>query len=262
MQNCSFQQNSFNIVGVSFNNGHMNRPTNFSWGIALREKTKLFKSFHPIRINRLAVKLQHLLGSRQSSLCLSRVWQLVGLAVSMLSFLSLPSKIRQTILKRETWLVLDNERSREKTHLCFWISWIPPRWYPNRSEGLSLQSFLIKAVALRVMFLGNSIASIPFKMMLYVLIGSGPVNGGVPLNKNEEKIKKLKIKRWLKTLTRQKLKHQHSQRPIISTYVMTTIQDNLGSNVLCELNVLSKIKEFCYKPTLFAYPAFHRKSKF
>lgn len=45
-----------------------------------------------------------------------------------------------------------------------------------------LQSFLMSAIALRVMDLGNSIASIPFKIILYVFIGSAPVKGGVPVS--------------------------------------------------------------------------------
>ena len=44
-----------------------------------------------------------------------------------------------------------------------------------------LHNFLIKTVAFRVIVRGNSMASIPFRMILYVFIGSAPVNGGVPV---------------------------------------------------------------------------------
>lgn len=38
----------------------------------------------------------------------------------------------------------------------------------------------MSALAVLVMFLGNSTASMPFRMELYVFMGSGPVKGGVP----------------------------------------------------------------------------------
>lgn len=44
------------------------------------------------------------------------------------------------------------------------------------------QSFLMRAVALRVMLRGKSTASMPLRMMLYVFMGSNPVKGGVPVN--------------------------------------------------------------------------------
>lgn len=48
-----------------------------------------------------------------------------------------------------------------------------------------LHNFLIKTLAFLVIFRGNSIASMPFRIILYVFIGSAPVNGGVPItNKN------------------------------------------------------------------------------
>lgn len=52
------------------------------------------------------------------------------------------------------------------THLCFWMSLIPPFWYPSLSAALSLHNFLISSRARLVMLLGKSIASIPFKIML------------------------------------------------------------------------------------------------
>ena len=39
----------------------------------------------------------------------------------------------------------------------------------------------MRAEALRVMLRGNSTASMPFRMMLYVFMGSDPVKGGVPV---------------------------------------------------------------------------------
>ncbi len=42
-----------------------------------------------------------------------------------------------------------------------------------------LHSFLIRLPAFLVIFFGNSIMSIPLKMILYVFIGSGPENGGL-----------------------------------------------------------------------------------
>lgn len=46
-------------------------------------------------------------------------------------------------------------------------------------EGTHLQSFFIRLWALRVIFLGNSIISMPLRIMLYVFIGSEPENGGL-----------------------------------------------------------------------------------
>lgn len=46
-----------------------------------------------------------------------------------------------------------------------------------------LHSFLIRLAAFLVIFLGNSIMSMPLRMMLYVFIGSGPEKGGL---KNKE----------------------------------------------------------------------------
>lgn len=51
--------------------------------------------------------------------------------------------------------------------------------YPNRSTGLSRQSFFINIVAVLPTLLGNSTTSIPLRIMLYVFIGSDPANGGL-----------------------------------------------------------------------------------
>jgi len=50
-----------------------------------------------------------------------------------------------------------------------------------------LHSFLIRLAAFLVIFLGNSIMSMPLRMMLYVFIGSGPEKGGLK-NRGNEKI--------------------------------------------------------------------------
>lgn len=42
------------------------------------------------------------------------------------------------------------------------------------------QSFLMSAVALRLMMRGKSTASMPLMMTLYVFMGSEPLKGGVP----------------------------------------------------------------------------------
>lgn len=60
------------------------------------------------------------------------------------------------------------------TYLCFLISEILPRWAPNLSAGLSRHNFLIKLNAYLLTVGGNSIASIPCRMILYVLKGSPP----------------------------------------------------------------------------------------
>ena len=51
--------------------------------------------------------------------------------------------------------------------------------YPSLSDGLSLHNFLMRLCALRVIFFGNSITSMPLRMILYVFIGSDPENGGL-----------------------------------------------------------------------------------
>ena len=66
-----------------------------------------------------------------------------------------------------------------KSYLCRFISWMPLRPYPSRSVGLSRHSFLMRLCALRVIFFGNSMTSMPFRIMLYVFIGSDPVKGGL-----------------------------------------------------------------------------------
>lgn len=48
-----------------------------------------------------------------------------------------------------------------------------------RNPTTYLQSFLMRLCAFLVILLGNSIMSIPFRMMLYVFIGSEPENGGL-----------------------------------------------------------------------------------
>ena len=60
------------------------------------------------------------------------------------------------------------------SYLCFLTSVSPSFWYPSRSVGLSLQSLLMRFWGLRPIFLGNSITSIPRRIMLYVFIGSEP----------------------------------------------------------------------------------------
>ena len=65
------------------------------------------------------------------------------------------------------------------TYLCFLISFILPFPYPNRSTGLSRHNFFINIVAVFPTLLGNSTTSIPFRIMLYVFIGSDPANGGL-----------------------------------------------------------------------------------
>lgn len=42
-----------------------------------------------------------------------------------------------------------------------------------------LHSFLIRLAAFLVIFFGNSIMSMPLRMMLYVFMGSGPEKGGL-----------------------------------------------------------------------------------
>ena len=74
-----------------------------------------------------------------------------------------------------------------------------------------LQSFLISAMAFLDIIRGNSIASIPFKMILYVFIGSGPVNGGLKEKNNillkQKKKKRKEKKRKRKTFNRFKYSH-------------------------------------------------------
>jgi len=41
----------------------------------------------------------------------------------------------------------------------------------------------MRCVAFLTIFLGNSIVSMPFRIMLYVFIGSWPENGGLEINK-------------------------------------------------------------------------------
>lgn len=100
-------------------------------------------------------------------------------------------------------------------HVCFWMSLTPFFRFPSRSEGLSLwthsfgehmklysavsvsgsaappsegerlssapylQSFWMRAAAFLLIFLENSIRSMPFRITLYVFMGSGPEKGGL-----------------------------------------------------------------------------------
>lgn len=50
---------------------------------------------------------------------------------------------------------------------------------PRLFKCTHLHNFLIRLPAFLVIFFGNSIMSIPLKMILYVFIGSGPENGGL-----------------------------------------------------------------------------------
>ena len=72
-------------------------------------------------------------------------------------------------------------------------------------------------------------ASIPFKIMLYVFIGSVPVKGGVPVK--QKKSKKKSFSRKKREITGQKLKHQNAERPIISTDIMPLIQNDFWRHV-------------------------------
>jgi len=65
------------------------------------------------------------------------------------------------------------------TYLCFIISSKPFLWYPSRSTGFGLQSRLMRCCEFRLTLFGNSSASIPFRITLYVFIGSWAVNGGL-----------------------------------------------------------------------------------
>ena len=52
--------------------------------------------------------------------------------------------------------------------------------YKSDITKLTLQSLLIKLAGNLAILRGNSIASIPFKILLYVDMGSLPVKGGLP----------------------------------------------------------------------------------
>lgn len=56
---------------------------------------------------------------------------------------------------------------------------IPFLPYPSLSAGLSRHNFLMREAAFFPILRGNSITSIPFRIMLYVFIGSDPENGGL-----------------------------------------------------------------------------------
>ena len=69
--------------------------------------------------------------------------------------------------------------NNNSTYLCFFMSTIPFLPYPNLSDGLSRHSLLMSMWALRLIFFGNSITSMPLRIILYVFMGSEPENGGL-----------------------------------------------------------------------------------
>lgn len=84
------------------------------------------------------------------------------------------------IAKPLCWVVPESAMSHgqlrnQKTSSSVLCDWLKSHTYRH--------SFLISAMAFLVMLRGNSMASMPFRIMLYVFMGSDPVNGGVPVNK-------------------------------------------------------------------------------
>lgn len=58
----------------------------------------------------------------------------------------------------------------------------------QRTSNTHLHSFLIKLAAFFAIFFGNSIMSIPRRMMLQVFIGSGPEKGGLAGRRQKETV--------------------------------------------------------------------------
>lgn len=58
------------------------------------------------------------------------------------------------------------KKNVEIIYLCFLMFWVPPRWYPSRSAGISLQRRLISCMAERDMCFGKFTISMPFRIML------------------------------------------------------------------------------------------------
>ena len=79
--------------------------------------------------------------------------------------------------------VLASKPSQSKPwyHLCFLMSWMPSFWQPSLSVGFSRQNLRIIVMAVLVTCLGNSICSIPRKIMLYIFMGSLAVKGGLKI---------------------------------------------------------------------------------
>ena len=84
------------------------------------------------------------------------------------------------------------------SYLFFRMSMIPFLPYPSLSAGLSRHNFLMREAAFLPIRRGNSMTSIPFRIILYVFMGSEPENGG--LKKYNELLYILyhKLKRFLR----------------------------------------------------------------
>lgn len=80
----------------------------------------------------------------------------------------------------------------------------------QRTSNTHLHSFLIKLAAFFAIFFGNSIMSIPRRMMLQVFIGSGPEKGGLAGRRQKETVL---------LLTEQELESCYSHMHNVNFYV-------------------------------------------
>lgn len=124
-----------------------------------------------------------------------------------------------------------------------------PDWTSRLFKCTHLHSFLIRLPAFLVIFFGNSIMSIPLKMILYVFIGSGPENGGLNQkctldfrhirrsnpNTHSENILAYLVKsneRKHVLPSSQEFVHKNSQRPVVCWDVMAFIQYDFWGYIL------------------------------